>query len=218
MNWKDYTKSIQKSGMVDGSLAAILTNLFKVAECIEIPSLDAVRSWLYGRRNCKSSTYFPAGTINTNSVFHYFRKRSSDNLYNLQAIFKEQIVSDSDTPIDIKTRDLDIFCWTLVNQFLDLLKFERVDIPHPKEDTSIPGKELFPYNQKCCVYCIHWDGNRSIIGASMIPTEGTCCTHNGNIHRLRPRLSSDTACTNYEADQTLLNRMKELGCNVKDFV
>lgn len=218
MNWKDYIKSIQASGIVDGSLETIMTNLFDIAGCVYDPSLEAVKSWLSGRRNCKGSTYFPKGTINAEAVFRYFRKRPPDRLHSLQAIFKNQIAPDADSPIDVKTKDLDLFCWSLVNQFLDLIKFERVDIPQPKDDTSDIGKDPFPYSKKCCVYCIHWDGNRNVVDSSRIPTEGICCTHTGNRRHFSLRLSSAAACTNYEADQTLMNWMKELGYNIEDFI
>lgn len=218
MNWKDYIKAIQDSDIVGGSLESIMANLFSIAGCVVQPSMEAIKSWLLGKRNCKSSNYFPNDTIKTEVVFRHFRNKPRDKLSNLQRIFKEQGVLASSSPIDVKTTDLDIFCWSLVNQFLDLLKFDRVDVPQPKDDTFNVREDIFPHNQKCCVYCIHWNGNRSIIGVSRIPADGTCHTYSGNRHRLQPRLSSTAACGNYKADQTLMNRMKESGYDVKDLI
>lgn len=219
MNWKDYIKSIQDSGIVEGSLESILTNLFNIAGGGGVLPASTVKSWLYNRRNCKSSTYFPKGTINNDAVFGFFRSRPSDKLYNLQKTFKKQMIPDSGSPIDVKTKDLDTFCWSLVNQFLDLLKFERIDIPQAKSDTIREERDLAPHNHKCCLYCIHWNGNKSIVGVSVIPTDGNCIVmYQRNKYRLQSRLSSTAACSNYKADQKLLSRMKECGYNIEDFI
>lgn len=218
MEWRDYIKPIQDSDIVGGSLESIIKELFDIAGCTSAPTPETIKSWLYGGRKCKSSTYFLKNAIETEAVFRYFRKRPSNKLIHLQKIFENQISPNSDSAIDVKTTDLDIFCWSLVNQFLDLLRFERVDVPQPKGDIFDERKGIPQQNQKCCLYCVHWTGDRSIIGVSKIPTDGTCHTHSGNRHRVQSRLSSTAACSNYKADSKLMNRMKECGYDVNDLI
>ncbi|MDE7242531.1 MAG: hypothetical protein K2O18_00935 [Oscillospiraceae bacterium] len=220
MNWKDYVKPIQASDIANGSLESIITNLFEIAGCEREFSSDAAKSWLYRKRNCKSNIYFPKGTIKTDAVFRYFRNRPDERLYTLQSKFEEQVLPDSDSPIDVKTKNLDIFCWSLVNQFLDLLRLERVDIPQPKGVAfHHVRKPPVPHDRKCCLYCVQWKGDRSAVGISTIPTDGICHTnYRANRCRLISRLSSTAACANYKADQKLLNRMKEYGYDVNDFL
>lgn len=91
-----------------------------------------VRKWLSGERNCKSSKYFPRKGVDNEKVFTFFKNRPKEKLLELQRLFGE--IADASSPIDVTTHDLDAFCWSLVNQFLDLLGFQRVDIP--RTDTS----------------------------------------------------------------------------------
>lgn len=218
MTWKDFIVPIRKSGIFGDASYKILLELFEQAGSkIDISDVTA-KSWLSGNRNCKATTYFPTGKIDTKNLFRYFRNRPDSKLKQLQQMFqpKENVAPDS--PIDVKTDDMDILCWSLVNQFLDLLKFERVDIPQPQSDTIHVGTTLFPHDNKCCVYCIHWKGSRGIIGVSRIPVHGTCYTHNGNKHHLCSRLSSTAACSDYEADEDLMNRMKEYGFDIENLI
>lgn len=175
-----------------------------------------VRSWLTEKRNCDGRRYFPSQIIDSKKVFTFFRNRPTNKLRNLQKSFQGKI--DASDSVDVNTKNLDIFCWSLVNQFLDLLKFERVDIPQLRGDVINKGIELFPHDYKCCLYCIHWKGDRGIIGVPGIPVDGTCHTHNGNKRRLSSRLSSTAACPKYKADQKLMNRMEKYGFDIKDLI
>ena len=216
MNWKDYIKAIQKSGIVGGSLVSITANLFSIAGCVIEPSMETVKSWIYGKRKCKSDTYFPNGTIKTADVFRHFKNKPSDKLYTLQQIFMDQRIPASISPINVETTDLDIFCWSLVNQLLDLLNFDRVDVPQLKSDTPNMRKVLSPHDRKCCLYCVHWNGNKNV--SDSYAADGLCCTRNGNRNRLLQRRSSTPACANYETDQALIINMTEGGYDVKDFI
>lgn len=221
MDWKDFIKPIRAQHMVAGSAESIVLDLFDIAGCITPPSSETVHSWIYGKRGseCRSRAYFPEGVADAEAVFRYFSNKPNDTLHCLQKKFEEQMTPDSGSPIDVKTKDLDIFCWSLVNQFLDLLKFERVDIPQPKGDIPSTRKDLSPHNRKCCLYCAYWSGNRGIIGVSTMPTDGKCCVQKSdNKFYVRGRLSSTAACANYRADQALMSRMKEYGYNIEELI
>ena len=140
MTWGTFAKAIRDAQIIKGALWSIIDDLFKAAGCTTELTEAAVKSWIYGRRNCYSITYFPNKVIDNKKVFYFFRKRPEKKLQDLQKIFQEK--ADPDSPIDIKTHDLDVFCWSLVNQFLDLLEFQRVDIP--ESTPSAEGSENTP--------------------------------------------------------------------------
>lgn len=130
MKWKDFITPIYESKITIKVSWMILSDLFIAAGCKCEFSDSAVRSWLSGRRKCKVSTYFPDNEVNIKEVYSYFRRRPDSNLKQLQELFQKKTSSNSDSPINLDTEDLDVFCWSLVNQFLDLLGFQRIDIPH----------------------------------------------------------------------------------------
>ena len=130
MTWKKFITLIRHSGISGEASYKILLDLFEKAGCKCDVSDATAKSWLNESRNCKASTYFPAGKVDTNSLFRYFRNRPGGKLKQLQQIFQTGEHFDLDSPIDVETNDIDIFCWSLVNQFLDLLAFQRVDMPH----------------------------------------------------------------------------------------
>lgn len=144
MTWDTFTKAIRDSKLENGTQAQILIRLFKSAGCITKKedgiSESAAQTWIKGRRNCKISAYFPdEECVQNQELYHFFRRRPQDRLANLQEILSKKI--DDNSPIDCTTKDMDKFCWGLVNQFLDLLGFQRVDMPtadFPKDPTSIP--------------------------------------------------------------------------------
>lgn len=211
MTWKDFIVPIRESGIFGDASYKILLELFEQAGSkIDIPDVTA-KSWLSGYRKCKASAHFPAGKIDTKSLFRYFRNRPDGKLKQLQQMFRARENVALDSPIDVKTNNMDIFCWSLVNQFLDMLKFKRVNTPNIETG-------LFPHDHQCCLYCIHWEGSRGIIGVSRLPIDGTCHTYNGNRHHLCSRLSSTAACPNYKADRNLINRMKEYGYDIENLI
>lgn len=128
MSWKDFFTTLKASELFGNtSMAQILIQLFQAAGAVNDFSEDTAKSWINGKRNCKVSTYFPEGKLNNiTGAINFFRNRPESNLKKLQKLFRK---IESDNPIDSKTGDMDIFCQSLVNQFLDLLKFKRLDMP-----------------------------------------------------------------------------------------
>lgn len=129
MTWKDFISPICESKITSNTAQKTLLNLFKRAEAENEISDATAKSWLYGKRNCKTSRYFSEGAVNVEGLFSYFRSRPNNKIRQLQQIFRKNEDIDPNSPIDIKTEDLDIFCWSLVNQFLDLLGLQRVNMP-----------------------------------------------------------------------------------------
>lgn len=129
MSWKEFFTTLKASELFGNtSIAQILILLFKAAGAVNDFSEDTAKSWINGKRNCKASTYFPEGKLNNiTGAINFFRNRPEENLKKLQRLFGK---IKSDSPIDSKTSDMDIFCKSLVNQFLDLLGFERLDMPN----------------------------------------------------------------------------------------
>lgn len=220
MEWKDFIVPIRKAGVSCDASYKILRELFEKAGSIKISEVSdsAVKSWLSGGRNCKVSTHFPKGTINTEQVFKYFSGRDPIVLERLQQEYRNNEKA-TDSPIDIKTDNMNIFCWSLVNQFLDLLGLQRIDIP---DNPTLPGNESARTSQlcdKCCLYCMHWQGDKSTVGPNRMPTSGICVVNLGkNRQRLQRRLSSSAVCANYQADQNLISNMKRAGYNVESIM
>lgn len=132
MTWGTFANSIKKAELFSGTPAQIIIALFKSAGYFIKPdkSLNegTVNKWIAGERKCKVSSYFPEGELgNSQEAYKFFRNRPDDKLKELQKIFREK--KDSDSPIDCETKNLDRFCWSLVNQFIDILGFQRLDMP-----------------------------------------------------------------------------------------
>lgn len=144
MTWDTFTKAIKDSELDSGTQAQILIKLFKRAGYINKKESDisesSAKKWIDGTRNCKVSTYFPdEECVQKLELHHFFIRRPQDRLEKLQEILSKEI--DDNSPIDCTTKDRDKFCWGLVNQFLDLLGFQRVDMPVsdlPTDSKSIP--------------------------------------------------------------------------------
>ncbi|MBD5523845.1 MAG: hypothetical protein HDR04_05395 [Lachnospiraceae bacterium] len=144
MTWDTFTKAIEESELESGTQAQILIKLFKRAGYInrkedDIPE-DTAKKWIKGTRNCKVSTYFPDEEyVQKEKLYQFFRRRPQDRLEKFQQILCKEINASS--PIDCITKDMDRFCWGLVNQFLDLLGFQRIDMPTsdlPSDHEFIP--------------------------------------------------------------------------------
>lgn len=132
MTWKTFSNSIKKSELMDGNPARIVIALFESAGyiCKKEDGLteETVRKWFSDDKRCHGFNYFPNGNLeNPQGAYKFFRNRPDSKLKNLQKIFRE--IKDNDSPIDCKTKDMDRFCWSLVNQFLDKLGFPRFDMP-----------------------------------------------------------------------------------------
>lgn len=141
MDWKIFTKAILDAELDNGTQPQILISLFKSAGYISRKedgiSEGTAKSWIAGTRHCKSSSYFPNNRLeNPTGTFNFFRKRPNNKLKKLQEIFKECKTEDS--PINCETDDLDIFCWSLVDQFLDLLKMQRIGTGGLQTSTNNP--------------------------------------------------------------------------------
>ena len=215
MTWRIFTNAIRDAKITNDVPWRIINDLFMEAGCTEELAEPTVRTWLNGKRNCDSRRYFPNKQIDHKRVFAFFKNRSEEKLQKLQKIFQE--IEDTNSPIDVKTGDLDVFCWSLVNQFLDLLGFQRIDIPHtesnllldsrstseievsPKKKPSIRST-ILPHSEDCCYRCIHWNGNRKTFGAYMTPTYGYCFKYDR-----AKQVSSAVACEDFE------KREKQMG-------
>jgi len=140
VTWRTFIFAIRDSKITNDIAWIILDCLFRSAGCKREFSEMAAKSWMRGNRNCKVSRYFPEGSINYEEAFRFFRNRPENKLWNLQQVFQSKV--DTDSPIDVNTKDLDIFCWSLVNQFLDLLGFPRVNVDTPLEIASSEAGQL----------------------------------------------------------------------------
>lgn len=125
MTWKDFITAIRRAKLTNDSSSKILVNLFNAAGTMNEVTEPAAKSWINGNRNCKTSTYFPEGNLNNTGILRFFKNRPANKLQELQQIFHE--INDHDSPIDLETDDMDVFCHSLLNQFLDLLGLERLD-------------------------------------------------------------------------------------------
>lgn len=219
MDWNDFIRPFRQSELFGDAAWKILQSFFNTAGCINDPAEETLKSWLYSKRNCKVNTYFPNGQADSNRLFRYFKNRPERKLQQLQQVFRNQAALGCNSPIDTETSDLDIFCWSLVNQFLDLLGFQRVEIPQKPVQSGNELDHIGQLCEKCCLYCIHWQGDKSTVGPYRMPTQGICYTHQGkNKHRMQRRSSSSDVCKDYQADQKLINNMKRVGYNVENLI
>ena len=136
MTWGIFANTICSADLVCGNASETLVFLFAAAGTMAECSKTATQKWIDGSRNCKSSKYFPDGKLNNvEDTYKFFRNRPTSKLQNLQKRF--QLLDDSDSPIDTMTCELNVFCWSLVNQFLDLLGFQRIDVPFSNGGNTI---------------------------------------------------------------------------------
>ncbi len=217
MTWRIFARTICNTKFANLNQWEIILRLFeeagvkKEAEPLE----KTIRSWLEGRRHCNGSRYFPSKEIDNLKVFQFLRKIPDEKLRDIQKEFRQHV--DSSSPIDVSTDNLDLFCWSLLNQFLDLLGFLRVDIPDDFSPLGIkPTKDVHPYD-KCCLYCVNWHGDKSTIGPNRIPTSGKCIIQQkNNLFVYKSRLSSAEICNHYQADQKLIENLKLMGYRVEE--
>lgn len=138
MTWSTFISAIKQSEVIKDSSPKIVIKLFDAARSPIDCSESAAKSWLNGNRNCKTARYFPNGKlIDEKAVFKIFRDRPEQILKKLQQIFREG--KDADSPIDVNTKNMDVFCWSLVNQFLDILGLQRLDIPSDNNSSAFEG-------------------------------------------------------------------------------
>lgn len=133
MTWNTFTKAISEAELESGTQAQILIKLFKRAGYInkkedEI-SESTAKKWINGTRKCKIYSYFPEKeNVDIQNIYKFFYNRPKDKLMKVQQIFC--LEKDDNSPVDCETENMEKLCWSLVNQFLDLLGFEREDIPN----------------------------------------------------------------------------------------
>lgn len=125
MTWKTFIEPIHDILLESMSEATILTDIFIAAGRQKEFDVSSAYNWLSGRRKCKAIAYFPNGIINYKEVFNYFKKRPKEKLQSLQGVFRKQ--KDESSPIDVHTNKVNLFCLSLVNQFLVLLGFQLID-------------------------------------------------------------------------------------------
>lgn len=235
VKWKDFIAPICKSKISSSPPYIILMELFEEAASAHEFSEATAKSWINEKRNCKTSKYFPSGKIDTENLFRYFRKRPNDKLQKLQQLFQDNRDNiDSDSPIDADTDNLDIFCWSLVNQFLDFLGFQRVDIPHTdssskttvaetdqllngqstdiSEDTTSGTGQTVPYSSpKMSCTGVLVQRKRSI-RSMFLPHSDDCCYHcaywQGNRKTLEAYLIETYGfCLKYNRDKQISSAM-----------
>ena len=128
MTWGIFMSAMEEAELESGTQAQVLCNLFARAGSKREFTEQTAQSWIDEKRHCQPSRYFSDKTItNPNGAYNFFRRRPESKLKNLQQIFRQK--KDVDSPIDCETEDMDRFCWSLVNQFLDLLGFQRLELP-----------------------------------------------------------------------------------------
>ena len=126
MKWADFIGAIARTKFNNDSQPKILINLFTRAGSMAEVYESTAKSWINGIRECKVSTYFPNGKIeNEPEVFKFFKNRPINKLQQLQNEMRD--VTDVYDAVNCLTDDMDLFCWSLVNQFLDILGFPRLD-------------------------------------------------------------------------------------------
>lgn len=131
--------------IASGSKAKILILLFSRAGYVTDQdhniSISAATCWINGSRPCRGLKYFPNNQLNDLiGIYRFFRYRQEDKLLALQQILSKK--KDDYSPIDCETKDMDIFCWSLINQFLDLIELPRVGITE-----ILPNKKNVSDNQ-----------------------------------------------------------------------
>lgn len=143
MTWKAYIDPIRLI-LINKAKPKIIMELFETAagRAMEFGE-SATKRWYYGEKNCDSYKWFPKGEFdkeNLKNLYDIFRNRPDNKLEKLQQEFRK--TTDRNGPIDLETNDMDIFCWSLVNQFLDLLGFQMIDITE-----ILPDKKTISGNQ-----------------------------------------------------------------------
>lgn len=220
MTWRIFARTICDTKFINRKQCEIILDLFRAAgvEKKKEPLEKTIRSWLENRRKCKGKHYFDDDEIDNMEVFRFFRKIPEEALRDLQKRFQTNV--DESSPIDVNTDNLDLFCWSLLNQFLNLLGFHQADIP---DDLFLPEtkstKDVHPYN-KCCLYCKNWEGDKSTIGPNRVPTLGKCIIQEKNkfkkYFKVKSSLSSAEICNHYQVDQKLLKNLKLMGYSIEE--
>ena len=143
MTWKAYIDPIRLI-LINKAKPKIIMELFETAAGRAMDfGESATKRWYYGEKNCDSYKWFPKGEFdkeNLKKIYDIFRNRPDNKLEKLQQEFRK--TTDRNGPIDLETNDMDIFCWSLVNQFLDLLGFQMIDITE-----ILPDKKTVSGNQ-----------------------------------------------------------------------
>lgn len=163
-----FTKAIMDAELQCGTQENITLALIKRAGYINKKDDDisesTLKKWNNGGRKFNAHNYFPCREcVKIQEVNNFFRRRPEDRLKKLQQIFFEII--DEYSPIDCETQNMDIFCWSLVNQFLDLLGFEREDLSY------LYNKESGNFEEE--------DNKVDVIENTSDETEGKSITRNG---------------------------------------
>ena len=136
MTLNEYIKRILESKISNNkSRAKILIELFDAAKSKKEVSASSAYKWMGAIRNPGISTYFPEGKkdFDEDDVYKYFRNRTDAQVEDLRKAFRGcdgGIVKYEDDP--------DVFCRSLVDQFLAILGFSMSQAPDgekPKNET-----------------------------------------------------------------------------------
>ena len=127
MDCKDFITQIKKGGLRKKNNKTILKEIFSASGAKEEVSESAASSWLQGKRNCKSSYYFPDGQIDKDGLISYIKKNLTiqHSWKNIQDAFYE--LSDSGY-IDLDTDNENKFWHSLVNQFIVIFNLPPIKL------------------------------------------------------------------------------------------
>lgn len=126
MTWKIFANTICEAKIENDIACRIIQKLFSEAGSRKEFAEETAKAWINGERNCAVNRYFPAyAKMDYNRIFRFFRNRPIEKLKNLQELFRS--TKESGDAVDVNTDDVDTFCLSLVNQFLDLLRRQRID-------------------------------------------------------------------------------------------
>ena len=139
-------------------------------------------------------------------------------------VMDSDVLEDEDSPLDLDTDDMDRFAWSLVNQVIDLLGFQRVDIPSGEEDEEEKeeeSREEVENNQssvvhesqaelaiadqyRYCLFCEKWKGNRMVALKDSDGIYGTC-----RVYKDRDQLSTEgRSCSRFKPDFATIHKAK----------
>ena len=133
MTFGEYIRAIVSAKITNDSQARIVIDLFKAAGAVkkfdkdEVLSESTANKWINGERFCKTRSYFPEGKINNEAGFvDYFSKRPEASCKALQEAFRS---INNDGIVDCDTVDIDVFCRSLLRQFMAILGVSWVEEP-----------------------------------------------------------------------------------------
>lgn len=144
MTYGDFIKVLYDTGFFGKNKAKFARTLFSAAHTSDQDaSVDSVKTWLYGTRNCDTGKYFNDGKVDEKSFIRYLEQATRDpgSWRILQEAFSSQRASEPealDFRVDLETNDSGMFYWSLLNQFQRI--FHLPESEQEAKDSTIPLK------------------------------------------------------------------------------